>query len=104
MLSCGLFLLFTFCLAKRVRGMLKIGGSFPFRHEIRPSPLITQLSFVMRTHRKNKDVPGIPPMNLELKQKQFNAVMALYEGKKRYVLIGRFVSLANITLQLYTLF
>ncbi len=43
-------------------------------------------------------------MNLELKQKQFNAAMALYDGRKRYVLIGRFVSIINIALQLYTLF
>jgi len=43
-------------------------------------------------------------MSLKLRQKQFNAAMALYEGKKRYVLIGRLVSITNISLQIYTLF
>ncbi|PKN18261.1 MAG: hypothetical protein CVU71_12175 [Deltaproteobacteria bacterium HGW-Deltaproteobacteria-6] len=43
-------------------------------------------------------------MNLELKQKQFNAAMILYENKKRYRLLGVCVSIANIALQIYTLF
>jgi hypothetical protein len=43
-------------------------------------------------------------MNLEVKQKQFNAAMALYEGRKGYRLFGNFVSIANIALQIYTLF
>ena len=42
-------------------------------------------------------------MNLELKQKQFNAAMVLYENKKRYRLLGVGVSIINITLQIYTL-
>jgi len=43
-------------------------------------------------------------MNLEVKQKQFNAAMALYEGRKGYRLFGIFVSIANIALQIYALF
>ncbi len=43
-------------------------------------------------------------MNLEVKQKQFNAAMALYESRKVYRLFGIFVSVANIALQIYTLF
>jgi hypothetical protein len=43
-------------------------------------------------------------MNLELKQKQFNSAMKLYEGRKRYKLFGVFVSIINISLQIYTLF
>ena len=42
-------------------------------------------------------------MSLELKQRQFNAAMELYERKKRYVLIGRFVAITNISLQTYLL-
>jgi hypothetical protein len=43
-------------------------------------------------------------MNLKLKQKQFNAAMALYDGKKRYRFFGVGVSIINIALQIYTLF
>ncbi len=42
-------------------------------------------------------------MSLELKQKQFNAAMELYEGRKRYRLLGRLVAMANISLQIYVL-
>jgi hypothetical protein len=42
-------------------------------------------------------------MKLELKQKQFNAAMELYEGRKRYKLFGRLVSVINILLQIYIL-
>ena len=42
-------------------------------------------------------------MSLELKQKQFNAAMELFENKKGYTLFGRFVSIANISLQIYIL-
>jgi len=42
-------------------------------------------------------------MSLELKQKQFNSAMELYENRKRYKLLGRFVSITNISLQIYTL-
>jgi hypothetical protein len=42
-------------------------------------------------------------MKLELKQKQFNAAMELYEGKKRYKLFGRFVAIIIISLQIYVL-
>jgi len=42
-------------------------------------------------------------MSLELKQKQFNSAMELYEGRKRYKLLGRFVSITNISLQIYIL-
>jgi hypothetical protein len=42
-------------------------------------------------------------MNLELKQKQFNSAMELYENRKRYKLFGRFVSIINISLQIYIL-
>jgi sterol desaturase/sphingolipid hydroxylase (fatty acid hydroxylase superfamily) len=41
---------------------------------------------------------------MELKQKQFNAAMALYDGRKGYRMFGVGVSLANIALQIYTLF
>jgi len=37
--------------------------------------------------------------DLELKQKQFNAAMELYNGRKRYLLFGRFIAAANISLQ-----
>lgn len=50
----------------------------------------------------NKNEPKL--MNLELKQKQFNAAMALYEGKIRYRLLGFCVAAANIALQIYALF
>ena len=42
-------------------------------------------------------------MSVELKQKQFNSAMELYESKKGYKLLGRFVSITNISLQLYIL-
>lgn len=42
-------------------------------------------------------------MSLELKQKQFNSAMELYESKKGYKLLGRFVSISNISLQIYIL-
>jgi len=42
-------------------------------------------------------------MSLELKQKQFNSAMELYESKKSYKLLGRFVSVTNISLQIYVL-
>lgn len=42
-------------------------------------------------------------MSMELKQKQFNAAMELYEEKKRYRLFGVFISITNIALQVYTL-
>jgi hypothetical protein len=42
-------------------------------------------------------------MNLESKQRQFNAAMKLYESTKRYKLFGVFVSITNISLQIYTL-
>jgi hypothetical protein len=42
-------------------------------------------------------------MSLELKQKQFNSAMELYESKKRYQLLGRFVSISIISLQIYIL-
>ena len=42
-------------------------------------------------------------MNLELKQKQFNSAMELYESRKRYKLFSIFVSITNISLQIYTL-
>jgi hypothetical protein len=42
-------------------------------------------------------------MSLELKQKQFNSAMELYESKKSYKLLGRFVSITNISLQIYIL-
>jgi hypothetical protein len=43
-------------------------------------------------------------MNLKLKQQQFNAAMELYEGRKGYKLFGRFVSVINISLQVYILY
>jgi hypothetical protein len=42
-------------------------------------------------------------VSLELKQKQFNSAMELYESKKSYKLLGRFVSITNISLQIYIL-
>ena len=42
--------------------------------------------------------------DLELKQNQFNAAMELYEKKGVYTLIGKAVSLANVSLQLYLLY
>ena len=42
-------------------------------------------------------------MSLELKQKQFNAAMELYESKKSYKLLGRVVAITNISLQIYVL-
>jgi hypothetical protein len=42
-------------------------------------------------------------MSLELKQKQFNAAMELYESKKSYKLLGKVVSITNISLQIYVL-
>lgn len=45
-----------------------------------------------------------PGSDLELKQKQFNAAMELYTGRKRYILFGRFVAAANISLQVFLLY
>ncbi len=42
-------------------------------------------------------------MNLELKQKQFNSAMELYEGRNCHKLFGIFVAMTNISLQIYTL-
>ncbi|MEI7637708.1 MAG: fatty acid desaturase CarF family protein [Syntrophus sp. (in: bacteria)] len=42
-------------------------------------------------------------MNLELKQRQFNSAMELFENRKRYKLLGILVSIINISLQIYTL-
>jgi hypothetical protein len=42
-------------------------------------------------------------MNLEAKQKQFNAAMELFDTRKGYKLFGVFVSITNIALQIYTL-
>jgi hypothetical protein len=42
-------------------------------------------------------------MSLELKQKQFNAAMELYENRKKYKLLGIFVSITNISMQIYIL-
>jgi hypothetical protein len=42
-------------------------------------------------------------MSLELKQKQFNAAMELYESKKSYKLLGKVISITNISLQIYIL-
>lgn len=42
-------------------------------------------------------------MDLEAKQRQFNAAMELYESMKGYKLLGIFVSITNISLQIYTL-
>jgi hypothetical protein len=42
-------------------------------------------------------------MSIELKQKQFNSAMELYESKKGYKLLGKFVSITNISLQIYVL-
>jgi hypothetical protein len=50
-----------------------------------------------------KDWASYKLMNLELKQKQFNSAMDLYESRKRYKLFGVFVSITNICLQIYTL-
>jgi len=41
---------------------------------------------------------------LEIKQNQFNAAMDLYEKKSIYKLIGKAVSLANVSLQLYLMY
>jgi sterol desaturase/sphingolipid hydroxylase (fatty acid hydroxylase superfamily) len=41
---------------------------------------------------------------LELKQQQFNAAMELYEKAPAYQLIYKMVSLANVSLQLYSLY
>jgi sterol desaturase/sphingolipid hydroxylase (fatty acid hydroxylase superfamily) len=41
---------------------------------------------------------------VELKQKQFNAAMALYEQVGVYKVIGKAVSLANVSLQFYLLY
>ena len=38
---------------------------------------------------------------MELKQKQFNAAMALYDARKIYITFGRLVSIINISLQIY---
>mgnify|MGYP001566905872 FL=1 len=43
-------------------------------------------------------------MDLELKQKQFNSAIELYENKRGYELFGRFIAAANISLQLFLLF
>jgi hypothetical protein len=42
-------------------------------------------------------------MDLESKQRQFNAAMELYENRKRYKLLGSVVAVTNISLQIYTL-
>ena len=42
-------------------------------------------------------------MGLEEKQQQFNAAMDLYEKRRVYRLIGKAVSLANVSLQVYVL-
>ena len=42
-------------------------------------------------------------MDLESKQKQFNSAMEWYERRKIYKLFGIFVSVANISLQIYIL-
>jgi hypothetical protein len=42
-------------------------------------------------------------MKLELKQKQFNSAMELYEGKKKFKFFGRFVAIIIISLQIYVL-
>lgn len=41
---------------------------------------------------------------LELKQHQFNAAMELYNTKSGYRLFGKLVSVANVSLQLYSIF
>jgi sterol desaturase/sphingolipid hydroxylase (fatty acid hydroxylase superfamily) len=46
----------------------------------------------------------INDQSLELKQNQFNAAMDLYERKSVYKLIGKAVSVANVSLQLYLLY
>lgn len=43
-------------------------------------------------------------MDLELKQREFNAAMELYTGRKRYLLFGRSVAAANISLQAFLLY
>ena len=43
-------------------------------------------------------------MNLLLKQQQFNAAMELYNTKSCYRHLGTFVSIANVSLQLYLLY
>jgi hypothetical protein len=42
-------------------------------------------------------------MSLELKQEQFNAAMELYESRTGYKLFGTFVSITNISMQIYIL-
>ena len=42
--------------------------------------------------------------DLELKQRQFNAAMKLYTGRRRYILFGRLVAAANISLQAFLLY
>lgn len=44
-----------------------------------------------------------PEPALESKQQQFNAAMDLYEKRVTYKIIGKTVSLANVSLQLYSL-
>lgn len=41
---------------------------------------------------------------LRLKQAQFNAAMALYEGRSRYKLFGKLVAAANLALQAFLLY
>lgn len=43
-------------------------------------------------------------MDLELKQERFNAAMALYTGRRRYILFGRFIAAANSSLQIFLLY
>lgn len=42
-------------------------------------------------------------MDLEAKQRQFNAAMELYDGRKGYKAFGHCVAIANIALQIYLL-
>jgi hypothetical protein len=42
-------------------------------------------------------------MSLKLKQEQFNAAMELYDSRTGYKLFGRFVSITNISMQIYIL-
>ena len=41
---------------------------------------------------------------LRLKRAQFNAAMALYEGRRRYVVFGKVVAAANVSLQVFLLY
>jgi Lipid desaturase domain len=50
-----------------------------------------------------RTVRGDKFMSLKLKQKQFNLAMELYESRKGYKLLGTFVSITNISLQIYIL-